>query len=203
VIISKKVVIAAIFFSSVLLLITLLSVANMSSKYGLYRDLKFSFAVLRDPSIQPSGQTYLGTPFIDFILPDLSGTLQRLSDIKATIKIIVLFNTSDCAGCLEEYRFWKRVDAFFPDDLVKVIAIANDKEMNEIRSFIEERELRFQVLSDPDNFIRRSMGFRYSPLRITVDRTNIINDIAVTGMNLSQQDAFLSYLRSLLEKQKE
>lgn len=202
-ILAKRTVISAIIFTSLLLLITMVLVIKTSSNYVIYRNLEFSFRVLRDPSIQANGQTYLGTPFIDFALPDISGTPHRLYDIKSAIKVIVLFNTKDCAGCLEEYRFWKKLDAIYADETVTVIAITSDKEINEVKSFIMERGLQFAVFSDPDNFIRKSMGFRYSPLRIIVNNKNVIIDIAVAGMNLSQQNAFLSYINSVLEKQKE
>lgn len=201
--ITKSAIVSASIFTSLLLIITLLFVTNTIDNYNIYRDLRYSFTVLRDPSIQVNGRTYLGRPFIGFTLPDVSGKPYSLYNDKAKLKIILLFNTQDCAGCLDEYRLWKRLDTIYPDDTVSIIGISNNKDTNEVILFIKERNIQFPILLDQDNFIKKSMGFRFSPLRIIVNNHNIISDIAVAGSNLAQQKVFQSYVASLLEKQKE
>lgn len=196
----KDIVFLAILALFMLTLITFSSVTRLIGNYDTRRDLRYSFAVLRDPSIRTTGETYIGTPLVDFVLPDLLGVPHRLSDINAEIKIVVLFNTKDCAGCLEEYRLWKRLDAAYADEEVTIIGVANDREISDVMTFARERDLRFLILSDPDNVIRRSMGLRHSPLRITLDRKNAIAEISVTGMNLSQQKTYMTFLNSILKK---
>lgn len=71
--------------------------------------MRHSFNALSNPSLRPDGTSSIGSTFIDFTMNDLKGNIFSLSKNIALIKIIIIFNTDDCAGCLEEYRLWKKM----------------------------------------------------------------------------------------------
>jgi thiol-disulfide isomerase/thioredoxin len=201
--VNKILVIISFIFICGLLLITFSISRDTLALNGIYQDLRFSFHVLRDVSIQADGRTFIGTPFIDFTLEDMSGHPYSLYKDKAKLKIIILFNTEDCAGCLDEYRLWKKIYEIYSDNIVSVVGINNDKDINSLMSFIKTREIRFPVLHDPEGFIKKSMRLRFSPLRITLDSNNKIIDIEKTGSNRAKQLEILSYIRSKLQQLKE
>jgi thiol-disulfide isomerase/thioredoxin len=188
---------------SVLATITIALTKDTLTLHKIYQDLRSSFHILRDPSIQTDGGTFVGMPFLDFTLKDMFGKPYCLHSVKAKLKIIVLFNTEDCPGCLEEYRLWKKIDETYADDLVSIIGINNDKSISSLISFIEAREIRFPVLHDPDNIIKNSMRLRFSPLRIILDGSNKIIDIGKPGVNLTRQREILSSIGSRLKELKE
>jgi len=201
--IKKIFIVVNLIIICVLVLITFVLAKDTLGLYEIYQDLRFSFQVLRDPSIQADGRTFIETPFIDFTLDDIYGKAWSLHDDKAKMKIIILFNTDDCAGCLEEYRLWKKIDEIYADDLVSIVGINNDKSKNNLNSFIKTREIRFLVLHDPDNIIKKSMGFRFSPLRIILNDKNRIIDVEKSGGSLTKQKEILSYISSKLKKFRE
>lgn len=199
----KKVIYLSIAFTFTLMIITLILLINTLSNYGVYRHINSSFRVLSDPSIQSNGNSYQGVSFMDFTLPDISGHPFSFHNVLAPTKVVILFNTQDCAGCLGEYRLWKKLDSLYSDNVVSIIGISNNRDISDLVGFINEREICFPILVDQDNIIRKSMGFRLSPLRIIIDNNNKILDLAITSSSLSNQTAVLSYIQSLTEKQKE
>jgi len=162
--------------------------------------LKMSFQVLSDPSIQANGKSFIGTAFMDINLSDINGQQYTLHLDNAALKVIILFNTTDCPGCLDEYRLWKHVYTTFPHDKVSVIGICNDINPDSIFSFTRQREIDFPVLLDPDNKVRNAMGLRYSPLRIILDRHNVILQIARSGLDRGDQKALIRYLEDILAR---
>jgi len=164
--------------------------------------LKSSLNLLSDPTIQTNGMSFIGTVFTDINANDIYGIPYSLHSDQAIMKLVVFFNTKDCAGCLNEYRLWKHVYRVFPHDKLSVIGICNDVDINNIISFIKEREIDFPIIHDPNNAIRTSMQLRFSPLRIILDNYNNILQIARAGLNNSEQKAFIKYLEDTLSKGK-
>jgi peroxiredoxin len=139
------------------------------------------------------GSSFIGANFIDFSLEDLNGRVYSLDEIDASIRIIISFKTDDCASCLAEYRFWSKISSTFPPDEIFIIGISSSSIEN-IFSFSKSRRLNFPILHDPLHIVSDSMGFRFSPLRITLNRENKILDVSLPSGEFAKQKKYLSNL---------
>ena len=191
----KKIIIAVeSIIVGIMLVITAILINDISKARGTLQALRQSSSFLTDPSIQASGRSFIGIRFMDFILNDTRGNPYSLEEDKAQLKIIILFNTGDCAGCLAEYRFWKRIYDGYPPDKVSITGISNDTDIGALISFLSERDIRFRVLHDSGNTIRNGMGLRFSPLRIMLDRDDKILAIERTGADIVKQRQLLRFI---------
>jgi len=138
------------------------------------------------------------SPFINFSLPDLHGNTWTLENIKAKIKIIVLFSANDCATCLQEYILWKKINNVFNISDIQIIGINHDPKINSLINFKEDRKIEFPILHDPEDIIRKTLGWQNSPLRITLNENNEILEVEKSGSNLESQKTYLKQLKNWL-----
>ncbi len=94
----------------------------------------------------------------------------------------------------------EKIDEIFQKKQLIVIGICHYYDKDEIKLFAEERNLRFPILLDPEDIIRKKMAFRTSPLRILLDTDNKILEIAMPNANLQNQKSLLKNLKILLSK---
>lgn len=193
----------SILFSLLLIVVLIIQIQSIKENNKFYNELKRSFDVLRDPTRHPDGTSYKGKKFVNFTLEDISGRVWHLEDIKSPIKIIALFSVKNCSECLQDYRLWKKIDEIYSDSQVIVLGINSGNYINELIPFVEEREIKFPILHDPEQIIKKTMDFRISPLRITLDENNTILDIVYPSGNYKEEKQALVKLDSLLKEKYE
>lgn len=153
---------------------------------------------LRNPTLTPTGASYIGTKFCDFVLPALDNTQYGLARSNSFLKVLILFSLNDCHSCLNEYRLWSKLHDRFLGKGLEVWAICEGGERDAIMAFVYQRRLRFPVLLDTESSVMKSMGFRTSPLRILVDDMNNIVDVSETLTTIDQQLQYVSMIESRL-----
>lgn len=164
----------------------------------LYHEIRGYIFSVNKPELRSNGTSFIGSPFYNFILEDINGHTWRLQEIQSTLKVIILFSTYDCSQCLLEYRLWKEIDNHYKDNDVMVFGISHDN-LGDILSFVEEKEIYFPVLHDVDSIVIKEMGFKFSPLRVILDRNNRIVDVARTDSGLKEQKEVLKKIESFLK----
>lgn len=157
--------------------------------------------LMRDPSLKPDGTSLIGSRFIDFELPDLNGKLYRLEAIRASSKLIVVFSASDCELCFNERLLWSKLYEVYPRDRLAIIGICSTKEKAEIEEFVRDKEIRFPVLRDPMQTVKNGMGFRVSPLRVILDKDNLIRNIEETQTALEAQREVMNMVDTLINRE--
>lgn len=164
----------------------------------LYRELHSYIFSANNPELRSNGTSFIGTTFCDFTLEDIKGHSWRLQEIQSTLKVIILFSTDDCSQCLLEYRLWKEIDKRYQDREVMIFGISHD-ELVDILSFAEEKEIQFPILHDVDSVVKKEMGFRFSPLRVILDKQNRIINVARTSPGLEEHKEVLKKLEDFLK----
>ncbi len=196
----RKIIYILTFLVSISLMCILFIQINEYGKNSTILDeMKSSAKVLTDPSLRSDGKSLLGEKFIEFSMETIDGEFYIFSNDKAICKVIIFFNTKDCAGCLNEYRLWKTIHNKFSTEKARVIGICNDISINDIIAFIKPREIGFKIIHDPGNKVRRSMGFRFSPLRIILNKHNDIISVATTQTNNDEQRAVINMISGIVE----
>lgn len=100
----------------------------------------------------------------------LHGQMPPLHELAARPSIIVTWNTW-CPGCVQELAFLKE---YYPQlrgriNLVAVNLTANERDVNTVREFLDEIDLPFAVLGDPDNVAGGHFQSRYIPANFLLD----------------------------------
>jgi peroxiredoxin len=113
---------------------------------------------------------------IDFTLEDISGKVWRLGDIRATIKILVVFSTQDCGRCLEDYRIYNAIVRNYPAELVAVLSISSDP-TGLLSTFAVQKKLKYPILHDPGSIVESHLEIRTSPLLLLLGKTNRVLDV--------------------------
>lgn len=108
----------------------------------------------------------------DFALPDLAGTVHRLSDYRGR-KILLVTWASWC-GCRDDLPVWQSLYAEYRDRGFTVITIAQDAQTEEARPFIEAAQPQHPALVDNDHIVSRRYGFINVPTVIWIDENGCI-----------------------------
>ena len=116
--------------------------------------------------------------------------------------MIILFTLDDCDHCYQEHILWNKIDESFNDEEIFIVGIAASTDLSGLKSFTEDRKINFPILIDSSDLVKLSLGFRHSPLRITVNSTNKIIDVAVTTQEYERQKHFLNNLQLWLDNEK-
>jgi len=133
-----------------------------------------------------------GVPAPDFDLTSLSGERVQLEDYRGKI-VLLNFWATWCAPCrLEMPAFQSRADQFEND--LAVVAINFSEDQAEVQAFVDELDLSFDVLLDPQAEAQRLYLIRGYPTTFFIDREGIIRVQHVGVLSEAQLD---DYLRDL------
>lgn len=165
-----------------------------SDSLSSIKNLRNYAKILSNPTLKPDGSSMLGQPFMDFTLTEIGGEYIRLSNIHSLYKVLVLFDLDDCNSCLLEYRMWSEIARHFPSSEISVLGVCTTLEKGRISNFKSTRNITYPILWDPNRLISREMKFRTSPLRILLDKDNVIEEISLTLTTTDYQREYLTYL---------
>jgi peroxiredoxin len=194
---SKILILIAIFFILSLAGIKLHN-TNKSNSEIIEVNNKY-LKLLQNPTINANGTSLIGTQFYNFDLKDLFDKSYQLASIQSILKMIILFDTSDCGTCLNEYRLWLKLYEKYPSNMLSIFAICTSRQKEAIINFVENRKIKFPILWDPQRKVKTNMEFRMSPLRILLDQNNNILDIEHTLTTTEHQKYIISMIDSMLD----
>lgn len=100
----------------------------------------------------------------------LHGRMPPLHELAAQPSIVVTWNTW-CPGCVQELAYLKE---HYPHlqgriNLVAVNLTANERDVETVRELLEEMDLPFAVLGDPDNVAGQHFASRFIPANFLLD----------------------------------
>jgi peroxiredoxin len=141
-----------------------------------------------DPHPVPS----LDAPAPDFELSALTGERIQLEDYRGQV-VLLNFWATWCGPCrLEMPAFQSRADQF--DGELAVVALNNAEAPEDVQTFVDELDLSFDILLDPNGEIQRLYLVRGYPTSFLIDPEGVIRVQHVGIMTEEQLDGYLREL---------
>ncbi|MEZ4829203.1 MAG: peroxiredoxin [Bacteroidia bacterium] len=142
----------------------------------------------------------VGSPAPEFELRNQNGQMIRLSDFKGKKNVVLYFYPKDeTAGCTKEACGFRDTYEDFVSFGAEVIGVSADS-VSSHKLFALNRRLPFQLLSDPDNYLRKTYGvsatlFGFIPGR----ETFVIDKKGIVRHHFSSQYQINSHISEALE----
>jgi len=134
----------------------------------------------------------LDAPAPDFELSTLSGESIQLEDYRGKV-VLLNFWATWCAPCrLEMPALQEHFEEH--DGKLAVVAINNAENPEDVRNFVEELDLTFDVLLDPEAEVQRLYQVRGYPTSFLVDADGVIRIQHIGLMTEGQLDSYLQEL---------
>jgi DsbE subfamily thiol:disulfide oxidoreductase len=108
-----------------------------------------------------------------FVLPDLSGKVVRMDDLRGKVVLLNLWATW-CPPCVEEMPTLEALSKKMTGRDFVLLAISEDEHSEKVGPWIEKRGLTFPVLLDAQGQIGADLGITGYPETFIVDRTGRI-----------------------------
>jgi cytochrome c biogenesis protein CcmG/thiol:disulfide interchange protein DsbE len=116
----------------------------------------------------------------DFTLEMLDGSETTLSDLQGQ-GVLINFWATWCPQCRDEMPAIQEVYEQYRDQGFIVLAVNVREGDAQVKGFIEQTELTFPILMDPDGTVGDRYGVRSIPTTFFVDHSGVIRDIVVGG----------------------
>jgi peroxiredoxin len=108
-----------------------------------------------------------------FLLPDLSGKVVRMDDLRGKVVLLNLWATW-CPPCVEEMPTLETLSKKMTGRDFVLLAISEDENPEKVAPWIEKRRLTFPVLLDTQGQVGADLGITGYPETFIVDRTGRI-----------------------------
>ncbi len=111
-------------------------------------------------SPEPTEMLKIGDVVPRFMLQDQSGKLRNVEEFLGRGKLVLFFYPKDeTLGCTKEACEFRDYQTEFEEAGAEIIGISGDS-VESHRQFVENRQLNFVLLSDPDYSVHRQFGCR-------------------------------------------
>jgi DsbE subfamily thiol:disulfide oxidoreductase len=108
-----------------------------------------------------------------FVLPDLSGKVVRMDDLRGKVVLLNLWATW-CPPCVEEMPTLEELSKKMVGHDFVLLAISEDERSEKVGPWVEKRGLTFPVLLDAQGQIGGDLGITGYPETFIVDRAGRI-----------------------------
>lgn len=113
--------------------------------------------------------------FPKYRLKDTKGVLHASNDVENQVRLYIFLSPRDCPNCLREAMYWQLLAK--KHKTVKVFAVSKGVYRKQLGTVIDTYHLTFPILIDYENQLFDSLGIKYTPLKILVDKQGIIRKI--------------------------
>ena len=136
-------------------------------------------------------------PAPDFVLKDINGQTVSLEKLKGK-PVLLNFWATWCAACKEEMPSMQRLhDAADKNGGFHVVAISIDRSnFKKVDRYVRDMNLKFPILLDPDQTIRKSYFVRGLPTTYLIDSDGKLKGF-VSGARNWDSPASLELMKSL------
>ncbi|MGH7556395.1 MAG: peroxiredoxin family protein [Gemmatimonadota bacterium] len=151
----------------------------------------------------------VGTRAPDFVARDLDGNRVSLNDLRGQVVLLNIWATW-CPPCREEMPSMQRLHERLGPDGLRIVAVSIDaargsvdsagRSGGDVRAFVEEYGLTFDIWHDPSGEIQRIYRTTGIPESFVIDREGIIVK-KVIGATEWDSEANVEMIRRLLEEQ--
>lgn len=112
----------------------------------------------------------VGSPAPDFTLPDMTGNLVRLEELRTGKKLTLInFWATWCAPCRIEMPQLVKIYSKFKDQGFEIVAVSADEDLGDLESYLNEKRPPFPVLADRDRKVSELYGVDAYPTSILID----------------------------------
>jgi thiol-disulfide isomerase/thioredoxin len=129
----------------------------------------------------------------EFVLDDLEGVEQKLSDFKGKV-VIVNFWTTWCRYCLDEMPYLEALHQSQEDVIVLAVNVSESR--NDVQAFIEEQGFTFPVLLDLEGEVFTDYRSRAYPTTFAISAEGIITSIKVGAFDAAGLEQLVKSARS-------
>jgi peroxiredoxin len=139
-----------------------------------------------------------GAPAPDFAYPTLAGDTLALSDLRGSVVLLNIWATW-CPPCVREMPAMERLYAELRDEGLRVVAVSVDARGagRDVRSFVHELGLTFDILLDPSGNIEHAYAVSGLPTTYLIDREGRIRR-KVIGITEWDAPEHIASVRELL-----
>lgn len=136
----------------------------------------FILLQIRKPSdsslMQPLVNAGMTAP--DFVLPDLQGQMVRLSDYRGKVVFLNIWATW-CSPCRQEMPSMEKLYNEMKGEAFEILAVSIDiLGAKAVAPFMEEFNLSFPALLDPEGSVKRRYGVSGVPETFVIDKSGIV-----------------------------
>jgi peroxiredoxin len=108
-----------------------------------------------------------------FVLPDLSGKVVRMDDLRGKVVVLNLWTTW-CPPCVDEMPTLESLAKTMAGRDFVLLAISEDETPSKVGPWIEQRRFTFPVLLDERGQVGADLGITGYPETFVIDRTGRI-----------------------------
>jgi peroxiredoxin len=131
-------------------------------------------------------------------LRDLDGNRVTIASLRGNV-VLVDFWASWCEPCAEEMPVLERLYQRYRGQGFRVVAVSQDRQVSNVRSFLNEHSVSFPVVHDASH----QVAGRYSPPRMPssfiIDRNGVVRHVHA-GYRSGDARAFEREIRALLSQ---
>ena len=171
--------------------------AHIFIPYAILVTALFAFliAAVNKVPLEPFETEYPGETFIvpGFELPSLSGGKIDIRDYRGKV-VFINFWATWCATCKVEMPSMQKVYDQFKDQGLEMLTISVDKDLSLIQPFMDEYQLTFPVLLDPDSDVAKKVYKTTGvPETFIVNKHGIIVHKAIGPRDWATDDAMSAF----------
>jgi peroxiredoxin len=98
-----------------------------------------------------------------------------LSQYQGKPVMIVFHKSMNCPGCKQQMPFIKSCSETWKDKGLVVLTIYRGDEPKDVKGYVQNNELEFCALADPDDVVASKLGFAIgAPMSVFIDKSGII-----------------------------
>ncbi len=160
--------------------------------FGIWRDRAPARISSLSLEAESRATPAIGSPAPDFELAALPGGNLSLADLRGS-PVILNFWATWCAPCrLEMPLFQQRFEN--SGGALRVVAVNAGENATTVQAFVDEFDLTFEVLLDPNGEVQRLYQVRGYPTTYLLDAEGLIRIQHLGVLTESQLDAYLEQL---------
>jgi peroxiredoxin len=121
----------------------------------------------------------VGSPSPSFELPNLKGKTVGLKDYLGKKVIVLSFFASWSKSCQQEILFLQDLHKKYKKKGIKIIGVSFDRKLKKLESFINENNIKFEILHDKKLRTLKDFRILIIPTLFVIDKEGIIKSIYV------------------------
>jgi thiol-disulfide isomerase/thioredoxin len=129
---------------------------------------------------------------IDFTLPLLGGTNQKLSDLKGKV-VFLNFWATWCPPCRQEMPSMETLYQRFKGQGLEVLAVDCQEEARDVSAFMRRNKLSFPAALDASGMVSGYYGIEAIPTTYIIDRSGKIILKVVGSLNWNNQKIIAAF----------
>ncbi len=144
----------------------------------------------KDSTVTPTGPIQVGLPAPNFTFPDLNGQKVSLFDHRGKVVLVNVWATW-CPPCRDEMPSMQKLYERFKGKNFEILAVSIDfKGRDIVAPFMQELNLTFPALLDPNGSMKRLYGITGVPESFIIDKDGIVVEKIIGPLDWATPEVF-------------